>query len=231
MGQINKFEELIEHMHFLEQLSVKVHGLKEEEDIYQLINDHFKAAGKYTVGLLMLTGEGDRLRIITSLDHGNIQKVEKLVGTRFSNYHIDLNKSTIYSQVVRDGRTIQTKSLDIIKELFPSPLARVATRALGLENNFPIITPVAVDGEIIGALSINSCHLASYLIPTVKNFALHISTAVKFVRERKKRMAAEKKLKDMAYYDGLTSLPNRTLFMDRAKIALRLAGRGRDMWQ
>lgn len=231
MQDKEKFEELIWYMQFLEQISIRIQGLEAEEEIYQLINSEFSqnSQGQYLVGLLMLTPQKDKLRVITSIEDRNIHKAEKIAGIKLSNFYIDLGKSSIYSQAVREGRTIQTSSADIMKELFPWPLAKILTNVLGLENNFPIISPIYVQQNIIGAVSLNTCHLADYLIPSVQNLAMHISAAVKFAREKQRRLKAEQKLLDMAYYDSLTRLPNRSLFMDRLKVALKQAERNN--WQ
>ncbi|GAH96731.1 unnamed protein product, partial [marine sediment metagenome] len=58
-----------------------------------------------------------------SLSAAQINEGEKATGLRMKGYKIDLKKSSIYSQVVREGKTVQAKVSDIIGELFPRPLA------------------------------------------------------------------------------------------------------------
>lgn len=72
-------------------------------------------------------------------------------------------------------------------------------------SGFPVSyvsTPILEDGKIVGSV-----------------------TAFQDITERK---SAEATIKQMAYFDQLTSLPNRMLFHDRLKMALANSGRGEE---
>ncbi len=221
--------ELIEHMHFFVDVSLKIYGLYDEKNIYHAVRDAFKKSSKYTVGILVLTEDGKNLKVITSLDSKKIMRAEKETGMSCQQYLVSLHKSSVYRSVVREGKTIAISSKDIMRELLPGPLGSIATRLLGLEENYPIITPLYLYKKIIGALSVNSASLNDYFIPTVKGLANHISQALELASEHKKRQEAEANIKKMAYYDYLTGLPNRALLMDRLELALIQAERNHNM--
>ncbi len=228
-GNQKAFENLIEHMHFFLDVSLKIYGIYDEEKIYHTLNETFKKSSKYTAGILLLTEDGKNLKVITSLDTKKIMQAEQSTGMSFQRFLINLDKSSIYRSVVRDGRTIVSSSKDILRELLPGPVGSVAARALGIEENYPIITPLYLYKKIIGALSVNSADLKDYFIPTVKGLANHVSQALELAVEHKKRQDAEAEIKKMAYYDYLTGLPNRTLLMDRLEISLIQAQRNNNM--
>ncbi len=71
--------------------------------------------------------------------------------------------------------------------------------------------------EIAVQLSLSSVHMEG---------AWH---AVGIIRDVTERKEAEEKIRQMAYYDALTGLPNRTLFSDRLNTALARARRDKTM--
>ena len=167
--------DLIEIIHFTGDLSAKIHGLLDEAEIYRTVKEEFIESKKYTVTILSLTDDGSKLRIaVTSQPTGMLRAAERATGLRMKEYKIDLNKSSIFSQVVMGAETVQVNLSDLVGEFLPKPLAYLVIKIMGYEKK-TILTPLYRRGKIIGVFAMTSTELAEYFIPSVRNLAQHIS--------------------------------------------------------
>lgn len=66
------------------------------------------------------------------------------------------------------------------------------------------------------------CHLSLVRLPDESGRTLH---CIGFVKDLSDRLAARRRIEELAYTDGLTGLPNRMLFNERLEFALALARR------
>ena len=124
--------DLINIIQFTEDVATRIHGVQDEAEIYSTVKGAFAKSKRYTASITLLTDDGSSLRVAeNSLAPHKLKAVEKALGIRLQDYKIDLNKSSIYRQVVREGKTIQVKVSDIIGELFPRPRARLISRITG----------------------------------------------------------------------------------------------------
>ncbi|MFQ6083495.1 MAG: diguanylate cyclase domain-containing protein [Candidatus Aminicenantia bacterium] len=189
--------DLIEIIHFTENVSAKIHGVLDEAEIYRTVKEEFAQSRRYTMSILLLTDDGSSLRVVeVSVPPGKLKAGEKVTGLRVGGYKIDVNKSSIYSQVVREGKTLQVNVSDIIGELFPRRLASLISKTMGFEKMPSILTPLKRHGKIIGTLNMSSTDLAEYFIPSVRNLAQHISNALELADENAERKRAEEALKE-----------------------------------
>ncbi len=213
--------DLIEIIHFTENVSAKIHGLLDEAEIYRTVKEEFAKSKRYTSSILLLTDDGSKLGIAeTSMAPEELQAGEKTAGVRLRGYKIDLDKSSIYRQVVREGKTLQVNVSDIIGELFPRPLAYLISKTMGYEKKPSILTPLTLRGRIIGALGVSSTDLAEYFVPSVRNLAQHISAAVELADEHAERKRVEGELRK--YRDHLEELvKERTAELMRANEQLQ----------
>lgn len=197
--QINKpLRDLIDIIHFTESVSTKIHGLFEEDEIYQMVEEEFAGSRKYSASIVLLTNAGSKLKIAeTSLSPKKLKSGERLTGVRLEEYKINLGKSRLYRQVVKEGKTVQADVGQVIAEIFPRPLASLITKAMGYDKKLSILTPLKRNGKIIGAFAMTSTDLAEYFIPSVKNLARHISTALELAHECKRRKKAEEALRQL----------------------------------
>ena len=186
---------LIEIIHFAEHVSTKIHGLLDETELYRTVKEAFAQSKSYTASILLLTDDDSSLRIAeASLSPEKVKEGEKATGLRIKGYRIDLKKSSIYRQVVREEKTVQAKVSDIIGELFPRPLAYLISKTTGYEKKSSILTPLKRHGKIIGAFAVTSPELNEHFIPSVINLARHISNAMEWADENRERERAEKAL-------------------------------------
>jgi len=187
--------DLIEIIQFTENVSTKIHGLMNESEIYNALKEEFAKSKRYTTTVLLLTEDGLNLRIAaTSQPLGKLEAAEKVTSLKLKEYKIDLEKSGILSKVVKEGETFQVNFGDLIGEFLPRPLSHLAMKIMGYEKK-SILTPLHRHGKIIGVFGMTFTELAGYFIPSVKNLAQHISTALELAEEYTERKKAEETLR------------------------------------
>jgi len=189
--------ELIEIIHFTESVAAKIHGVLDDAEIYRIIRDEFGRSERYAASILLLTDDVSELKVVeTSAASKNLDRLEKAFGLRLRDYRIDVEKSTTYRQVIRDGKTVRVNAGDLLQELLPRRLAYLISRAMGYERRSMVATPLYRRGKIMGALAISSPQLVDYFIPSVKNLARHVSTALELACEYVGRSKAEQQLRE-----------------------------------
>jgi PAS domain S-box-containing protein len=192
----SQLHDLIEIIHFTEKVSTKIHGLLDEDAIFKTVKEESEKSKKYSMSITLLTDDRSKLRVAeVSLPLKMIKAAEKATGLQLGRFTIDLDKSSFYSQPVREGKTIQARFIDIVGELFPKPVASLVTKIIGYTNRSSILTPLKRHGTIIGVFSMSSTQLVEQFIPSVRNFAQHISTALELSEEYAERMQMEEALK------------------------------------
>ncbi|MCP4608980.1 MAG: hypothetical protein GY845_09740, partial [Planctomycetes bacterium] len=145
--------DLIDTIHFTENISAKIHGLRDEAGIFQTVIDEFAGSGRYLGTVLMLTEEGSHLKSLsTSLESPVLTAIEEATGTPMEQYMIDISKSIMFSQVIGEGKTIQANSDDILNELFYRPLATALQNLMKVGSNPSLLTPLHRHGKTIGVL-------------------------------------------------------------------------------
>jgi diguanylate cyclase (GGDEF)-like protein len=78
--------------------------------------------------------------------------------------------------------------------------------------------PLIIDGEVIGNLSIVASEADAFSeeeVNVLSELAEDVAFGISTLRNRKRQQEAEATIQHMALYDGLTGLPNRSLFQNR----------------
>lgn len=190
-----QLRDLIEIIHFTERVATKIHGIMDEAEIFSMVKKEFVKSKRYTASMMLLTDDGTKLRFVgTSVAPRKVRLGEKIVGRRLKEYKIDLKKSKTYQQVVREGKTVQVSTTEIIAELLPRSLARMVSKTFGYQRKKCILTPLEQNSKVIGVFAMTSTDLTEYFIPSVKNLAQHISTALELASECAKHKQTGKKL-------------------------------------
>lgn len=192
---VKPLHDLLEMIRFAENVAAKIHGILDEAEIYTTVKEEFAESKRFTASIVLLTDDGSQLRFVEGLmPPEKVKAGENAAGLQLGEYKIHLNKSSIYSQVVREGKTVQVNVGDIVRELFPQPVAHLISEIMGYKKKPSILTPLKRHGKIIGALAISSADLAEHFIPSVRNLAQHISTALELADEyaQRKRLEEEK---------------------------------------
>ncbi|NOZ28669.1 MAG: PAS domain S-box protein [Chloroflexi bacterium] len=188
--------ELMDLIHFTESVSTKIHGVLDEAEIFRIVREEFARSERYIATIALLTDDGSKLEIVeTSLTSQAQRAGEGIAGFPMRGFEIDLEKSTLCHQVVREGKTLQVAGGDVIRELFPPPLATRISKALGYEEKPGILTPLRCQDEIIGLFAVSATELAEYFVPSVRNLAQHISSALEMADEYAERRRVEETLR------------------------------------
>jgi len=218
--QINKpLRDLMEIIHFTENVSVKIHGVLDEAEVYRTVKEEFAKSKRYNVSIFLLTDDGTKLMLIeASLSPKKIKVGEKVLEIRsYKGYKFDLNKSNFFSRVVKEGKTIEANFIDVVSEFFPRPLAHLITKTIGYEKRSGILTLLKQYGKVIGVLVVDSVLLAEHFVLSVKNLAQHVSTALELAKEYAERKKAQEALRGSEErYKELTESISDTFFaMDK----------------
>ncbi|MBC7264788.1 MAG: PAS domain S-box protein [Chloroflexi bacterium] len=193
-----QLRDLIEIIHFTESVSAKIHGLLDQEQVYQTVKDEFLKSQRYSMSIALLTDDPSKLRIaevsFSPRRLRTLKGLEKIIGITLQDYRIDLNTSSVYRQVVRERKVICIKSSDVIAEFLPRPLADLVVKGMGHQNKYSVLAPLSLHGEVIGVLAMSSTDLAEQFIPSVRSLAQHISSALELADECARRKQAEEAL-------------------------------------
>ncbi|MFO8102147.1 MAG: PAS domain S-box protein [Dehalococcoidia bacterium] len=189
--------DLIETIRFTESVSTKIHGRQKESEIFRIVTDQFSQIEGYTSTILLLTGGGRALTIEgTSLPPAMLQSMERVAAAMLRQYRIDLQDAAFFNKVAKDGETILATGRDIIGGLFEEPLKSSLLDTLGgLADESSILTPIYRQGKIIGILIITSEKMVEPIIPSIRNLARHISTALDLAEEYAQRELASEELR------------------------------------
>ena len=198
--QEKSFSDLIEIINFTEGVSAKIHGVLDKREIFKIVKQEFVKSNRYTVAILRLNDEGSKLLLSeVSLSPKIIKTSEKITGLRLKDFKIDLEKSNIYCQVVREGKTLQVNVIDIVNELYPKVLATLVSEVIDFVKGQAILAPLRRNGKVIGVLLVSSTELAEHFIPSVNIFAQHISSSLAIAEEHAERKKAERELSKRTY--------------------------------
>ncbi len=192
----SEYRDLIEIIQFTENVATKIHRITNEAELFAIIAQEFEGS-KYNSTILTLTDNKAELEIASSslFLSEKLKNAERSTQLRLKDYKIDLNKSSIYRHVAREGKTLHVRVSKIIDELLRNSIVRAVSKILGYDNKFCILTPIYQNGEIIGVLAVSSPTLPELFIPSVKNLAQHISVVLELAQESEKRKKAEKILR------------------------------------
>ena len=192
MKQNGRLCDLVEIINFTERISTRIHGIATETEIYRIIREESEKS-TYIVAILLLRDDKKVLEIVEApLPSQKLKAAEKTAGLTIKGYAIDLNKSHTCNQVIHEGETVHVTVDSVVKELFPPPVAQSILEILGSTNKYSILTPLKRDEEIIGAVAVTSPEMAEHFIPSVRNLAKHISTALELSSIHREHMRIEK---------------------------------------
>jgi PAS domain S-box-containing protein len=184
--------DLIEMINFTESVAVKTHGVLEEAEIFKIVSEEFGKTARYDATVVLLTDNSSHLSVAeTSLPHRRLVAAEKSTGLRLAGYRIDLEKSSIWRQVVREGKTVTALSGEILREWLPRRLVDLILKIVGYEQRASVLTPLRRRDQIIGAVAVNCAALSEHVIPSIRNLGRHISSALQFAAENAQRRRAE----------------------------------------
>lgn len=119
------------------------------------------------------------------------------------------------------GRAIRAKKAVITNDISADPGAGGSRRSEALRKGFQsiIVMPLMVEGEVAATLTLFARERNFFSEDELK-LLTELADDISFALDH---LAKAKQLAYVAYYDTLTGLPNRTLFLERLSQALRTA--------
>ncbi len=188
--------DLIEYIQFTENVAAKIHGVLDEAEIFRIVTEEFVRSERSLAGIMMLAEDGRSLRVAqVSLSTDIIKVLEEIAALPIEEFRSEPDESSILWRVIRDGMTVQTTRREIAQALLAEPLAARVLEIIGLEKEPSIATPLYRRGKAAGVLMMMAPKLAEYFIPSVRNLARHISTALDLANEHAERKRAEEALR------------------------------------
>ena len=179
---LNAVNDLISIIQFTENVSVKIHDCETEEQIYNTVITEFGKSQRFLANVLILSDDKKSLRIFGM--GKNLQRVkifEQILRLELKDFYIDLNKSTIFHDVVFLKMTHLVKIENVLNEIFSQKTAALVINKLGFDETMAILSPIEKNQEVIGVLVVIAPGLADFFVSSVKNLVSHISTAIELV--------------------------------------------------
>ncbi|MFO8101888.1 MAG: PAS domain S-box protein [Dehalococcoidia bacterium] len=189
--------DLIDHIQFIETVAAKIHGVLDEAEIFRIVTEEFVQQERSVAGILLLTDDGSMLRVAeVSLSSDIVKALEEVADLGIEEFRTELSRSSALTQVIEEGQTLEVTSRDISEAMLPAPLSSKVMEIMEMGREPSIVTPLYKKGGVIGLLMVMAPRLAEHFIPSVKNLARHISTALDLADEQVERQRAEEALRN-----------------------------------
>jgi len=178
-------QDLIEVMRFVERASAKIHGLSSEDEIFRALIGEFRRSQRYCGAIFLVSAGGSRVKLAeTSL--AVAKRPDDL--QEFQSEGVDLDKVSPLKKVLIKGGTVRVDMRDLARHFLPPSVCIDEKEKMAGEKC--IVTPIRCEGRVIGALAVSSVRLTKAFVPSVKNLAEHVSTALEI-------LSAERKYRDL----------------------------------
>ena len=231
-----KINQFIEAIIFTGNVSVKIHSLLDETEIFRVLEKEFAKSKLYDMCIFLLTEDKSKLKIAATSEFYRKNKTfKRIFGSRLKQFRVDLNQSNICSQVVREEKTLNIKITDLLQEITPIMHDDLIKKVFGNHAKKVVMTPLYHGQKVMGIFEIRSISPIEQYVPLVKNFARQISAALELAREHSERESVEETLrKSEEKYRGLFEEAMDAIFvadaetgilLDCNRAALRLVGR------
>ncbi|MBD3344719.1 MAG: PAS domain S-box protein [Chitinivibrionales bacterium] len=191
-----QLQQLLALIHFTERVSTSIHGKLTEKAIYKTVVSEGAVFRHPSFTIYLLCAKRKQLKLFdTTLSPDIIRKAEKTAGVSLSRFRVEIEKSEIFRNVVTGQKTIEISTREIVNELYPKPVSTIISSLFRLKHKDTILTPIYKKGAVTGIFAVTYTDYAEYLMPSVKNLALHISHAVDIAHETAERKAVERELR------------------------------------
>lgn len=201
-------------MRALTVLSAGNHALLREQDEQALLDEMCRVAvevGGYRHAWVAFVTETGIRQMAAAGDDGGFAAYLQ------THWETALIHQTPTARAIASGEPTVLKNSSIAAEhdLFPAAASR------GLRAG--LVLPLRVDGSIVGALTIYAPEADAFEpreVALLSEMADDLSFGIATVRLRERHRQADAKLLQLAYFDGVTGLPNRAKFFEQISTVL-----------
>ena len=196
---------LIDIIQFIEKISTKLYGQENETALFDMIADEFRTLEGYTIAILKLSDDETKIKVVKiSTPTKRLKSVEKIIGTKIMESASDLDSMGIIREVVKKKKTVCMPLINALNDILSKQLSIPVTKVLGYMDRSVILTPIYMKKKVYGIIGIVAPYLSDYFVPTVRNLAIHISTALEMIEDNSKASITEEELrKSEAKYRSL----------------------------
>ena len=191
----NTVDDLLDIIHFTEHLSTLLFGIKKRDLIFDIIENEFRLSRKYNCAILLLRKADSELGIARySKPRKLIAAAEKIYGSPIEKFKFKIIPDGFFAKTIFDGESIHLRVVELLKEMFSSPLLHKLGNLFDISKRMCILSPLFLRGKCIGAIVMSSVSLAENLIPSVRYFSKNISLAIDLAEESQERELVQKTL-------------------------------------
>lgn len=193
----------------LNTAALAVQRALEPEDVFKAVASELRKLG-FLATIFLLDKDQRNLRIAhISFSPELIKAAEKLLGLR-ANIRFPLDRIPQYFKEVLENRvTVFSQGSERIEGFLPAHLRGLVGKLveiLGLQKG--IVAPLVVEGEVIGALAVDSPALTENDVPAVTAFANQVSIAIESARLYEE---TQKRVKEITALHRVSEVINATL--------------------
>jgi len=150
-----------------------------QDEMFAAIGEEFRKLG-FTY-LILPTNE-DQTKLYTrylSLDDSQVAAAERLVGIVRERFSFAVNDVDVSRRVIRDRDTVLIEDTEaVMRQVLPPSARNIARKVAQLVGySRAIVAPLVVEGEVIGALSVQSDDLTHADMPAITAFANQLAAA------------------------------------------------------
>lgn len=173
----NRLRELMDLVHFTEDVALKVHAAASGAEVLRLTNEAFAASPRYFASVLLLNKDRTRLTVTGPAGYPPLQG--EAAADLTPAYEIELRRSLILSRVVQKRQIQSVDLLTVLAELLPAPLLSLVSKTgYAREKQSLALAPLERAGEVTGVLAVLAPGLSDYYLPTAVNLARHIGQSL-----------------------------------------------------
>ncbi len=190
---------LVDIINFTQQVAAGIHGIFDEAAILKSIKKRFEGHTSYNMSILYLSEDGSFLYnkgFTAKASLSDRKFLGKMLQTSENSYTIPLAKSPSYRAAALSGETVFRRTKDLMKEIFPVLVAPLVVKLFRYENECGVITPIKVDGRIIGTFGMTSDGFSADMLKAVENLGYHISNALETAKRYREIQKREKELEE-----------------------------------
>jgi len=197
----------------LNTAAVAVQRALEPEDVFRAVASELGKFGFHTIIFLLDEDQKNLMIAYTSFSPELIKRAEKLTRLRVSNIRFPLDRMPRYmkKEVLENRVTVFAQAGDRIEGFLPAhPKGLVDKLVEMFRLQKGIAAPLVVQGEVIGALGVDSRRLTENDVPAVTAFANQVSIALENARlyEQARQEIAERVRAEETLRRSVTELQN-----------------------